>query len=179
MNCCPPGVMMTCTSAPAFTRPRTTSAALYAAIPPVTPRAMRTPPRPASAARKTAAVARLPRVAPPPVDGLLRLSASLLTVLQTRAVGGVGLRRHLGDLLDRVLLGEGTVAVWNDAGDHFLHRDGHRLVRHRLDPRPGSPLQLPATLAGHGDELELVADVLCRDHRTSTIRRTMDSEGLI
>src|SRR5437773_3893863 len=179
MNCRPPGVMMTCTSAPALTSPRTTSAALYAAIPPVTPRAIRGPPRPASAPRTSESSARLPPAATPPIARPFRPSGSRLTVLQARAVGGVGLRRHFGDFLDGVLLGEGTVAVGNDAGDHLLHRDGHRLVRHRLDPRTGPPLQLPAAFARHGDEFELVADVLGGDHRTSMGRNCKDVPGLI
>src|SRR3989442_4181131 len=101
-----------------------------------------------------------------------RPSASLLTVVHPRAVGGVRLGGHFGDLLDRVLLREGTVAVGDRAGQHFLHGDGHGLVGHRLDARPGPALQLLAALPRYGDELELVADVLGRYHRTSAIWNT-------
>src|SRR5438093_6363165 len=134
---------------------------------------MRGPPQPASVSRTPEVAAGLPPAAARPIARAPRPSASRLTVLQTPAVGRVRLGRHLGDFLDRVLLGEGTVAVRNDAGDHFLHGDGDRLVGHRLDPRPGPSLQLLAALARHGDELELVAYVLGGRHPTSTIHKKL------
>src|SRR5213594_2758412 len=164
MNRWPADVMMTWTSAPAFTRPRTTSAALYAAIPPATPSTMRDPPRPPPEVPAAGPGARLRPALLTPFFRSPRPSASLLTVVQPRAVGGVRLRCHLGHFLDGVLLREWTVAVRDHSREHFLHGDGHRLVGHRLDARPGAALQLLAALARHGNELELVADVLGRNH---------------
>src|SRR2546425_6727626 len=131
---------------------------------------MRDPPRPPPDAPTAGAGARLRPALVSPIFRSPRPSASRLTVVHSHAVGGVRLRRHFGDLLDRILLREGTVAVRDRAGQHFLHGHGHWLVGRRFDARPGSALQLLAALPRHGDELELVADVLGRYHGTSTIR---------
>src|SRR5262245_43907212 len=170
MNCRPPAVMMTCTSVPAFTRPRTISAALYAAMPPLTPRAMRGRPAPRSTSRRPVKALRglspeapLFLRAPRPPDA----SASRLMFVQDRSVPRIGLGGHLGDLLDRVLLRERAVAVGDHAGDDLLHRDRDRLEGVGLDARPGPPLQLAAALPCAADELELVADRSGRNHRTS------------
>src|SRR6267143_4310225 len=101
-------------------------------MPPVTPKAMRGPGPPA-----------LLRSSDP--------SARRLTVLHPRPVGRVGLRRHLGHLLDGILLGERPVAVRYDAGKNLLHGDSHRLSGCRFDARPRAALQLLAALARHAD----------------------------
>src|SRR2546422_1949497 len=133
---------------------------------------MRGPPGPPPDAATAGAGAWLRRALVCPIFRSSRPSASRLTVVHPRSVGGVRLRRHFGDLLDRVLLREGTVAVRDHAGKHFLHGDGHRLVGRRLDARPCPPLQLLAALPRHGDELELVADILGRYHGTSASLKT-------
>jgi len=105
---------------------------LYAAIPPLTParcadRRLRRPP----ADRTTAPPfrpSRLPGGRPP------RPSAARLTVLQPRA-SAVGLRRHSATSSTGYSRGR-PITVGNDPGDHFLHRDGHRLVA-MVSPAPG------------------------------------------
>src|SRR6266446_5898156 len=95
-------------------------------------------------------------------------SGSLLTGAGRGLLRGERLGGHFGHLgLALVLLGEGTVVVVDDAGQHLLLGDGDRLDGVRLDLRPGAALQLFAALGRDGDELELVADGSAGDHAAS------------
>src|SRR5882724_3830543 len=107
-------------------------------MPPVTPRAMRAGPSERRAARG---------------------SAFLLKSPHPDVVAGVGLGRHLADLLVPLqILGEGAVAVLDRSRQDFFLGDRDRLEGLGLDPRTGPALQLLGALRRHRDEFELVAE---------------------